>query len=413
MHSPVDSNSDAPGPDLDRPLPLRRLVYLEEAGEVTIGSPETDTYAVFPADGAELVRTLADGLTPREAAERYRAAYGESVDIADLIEVLAELDLLRPADAPTAETPTAETAENAPVRWQRLGGLLFGRPALVGYALVTVLAAVEMVRVPALVPRTDNLFFTSSYTLVVLLLFFGQAPLLALHEAFHALAGRRLGLRSRLSVGHRLVYLVLETSLDGLVSVPRRQRYLPILAGMLADVLAIAALTLVADGTRGSAATVARLCLAMAYATVLRLAWQGFFYLRTDLYVLLSTALGCVNLHAAAVDVLRNTTRRITGRPPVDLEAHHPVDRRVARWYSWLMVVGYAFTLSMFAGVVVPTAYRLLHDVWSRMTGHGSTAARLDSIVLLLLSLGQTAAVVVLAVRERRAARRPAPARTA
>ncbi|MCX4690392.1 hypothetical protein OG401_39925 [Kitasatospora purpeofusca] len=405
MHSPVDSNSEAPGLDLDRPLPLRRLVYLEEADEVTIGSPETDTYAVFPADGAELVRMLADGLTPREAAERYRTAHGESVDIADLVEVLAELDLFRPADAPAAET--------APVRWQRLGGLLFGRPALLGYALVTALAAAEMVRVPALVPRTDNLFFTTSYTLVVLLLFFGQAPLLALHEAFHALAGRRLGLRSRLSVGHRLVYLVLETSLDGLVSVPRRKRYLPILAGMLADVLAIAVLTLVADVTRGGAATVARLCLAIAYATVLRLAWQGFFYLRTDLYVLLSTALGCVNLHAAAVDVLRNTVRRVTGRPPVDLEAHHPVDRRVARWYAWLMVVGYAFTLTMFAGVVVPTAYRLLHDVWLRMTGQGSTAARLDSIVLLLLSLGQTAAVVVLAVRERRAARRPAPARTA
>ncbi|KJY29429.1 hypothetical protein VR45_29985 [Streptomyces sp. NRRL S-495] len=384
---------------------MRRLVYLEEADEVTIGSPETDTYAVFPADGAELVRMLADGLTPREAAERYRTAHGESVDIADLVEVLAELDLFRPADTPTAET--------APVRWQRLGGLLFGRPALVGYALLTALAAVEMVRVPALVPRTDNLFFTTSYTLVVLLLFFGQAPLLALHEAFHALAGRRLGLRSRLSVGHRLVYLVLETSLDGLVSVPRRQRYLPILAGMLADVLAIAVLTLIADVTRGGAATVARLCLAIAYATVLRLAWQGFFYLRTDLYVLLSTALGCVNLHAAAVDVLRNTVRRVTGRPPVDLEVHHPVDRRAARWYAWLMVVGYAFTLTMFAGVVVPTAYRLLHDVWLRMTGQGSTAARLDSIVLLLLSLAQTAAVVVLAVRERRAARRPAPARTA
>ncbi|MFJ4091619.1 hypothetical protein ACIPYS_08560 [Kitasatospora sp. NPDC089913] len=405
MHSPVDSNSDAPGLDLDRPLPLRRLVYLEEADEVTIGSPETDTYAVFPADGAELVRMLADGLTPRAAAERYRIAHGESVDIADLVEVLAELDLLRPADAPTAAT--------APVRWQRLGGLLFGRPALFGYALVTALAVVEMLRVPGLVPRTDNLFFTTSYTLVVLLLFFGQAPLLALHEAFHALAGRRLGLRSRLSVGHRLVYLVLETSLDGLVSVPRRQRYLPILAGMLADVLAISVLTLIADVTRGGAATVSRLCLAMAWATVLRLAWQGFFYLRTDLYVLLSTALGCVNLHAAAVDVLRNTVRRFTGRPPVDLAVHHPVDRRVARWYSWLMVVGYAFTLTMFAGVVVPTAYRLLHDVWLRMTGQGSTAARLDSIVLLLLSLAQTTAVVVLALRERRAARRPAPARTA
>ncbi|MEU6238662.1 hypothetical protein [Kitasatospora sp. NPDC047058] len=399
MHSSTDSSPTAPGLDLDRPVPLRQLVYLPEADEVTIGSPETDTYAVFPADGAELVRMLAEGLTPREAAGKYQAVHGESVDIADLVEVLVDLDLVRPAGA------DATAGQAAPVRWQRLGRLVFSPPALVGYALVTALAVAEMVRVPELVPHVDNLFFSSSYTLVVLMLFVGQVPLLALHEAFHALAGRRLGLRSRLSIGRRLTYLVLETSLDGLVSVPRRKRYLPIMAGMLADALVIAVLTLAADVTRGANHLAASLCLAMAYATALRLAWQGFFYLRTDIYVLLSTVLGCVNLHAAATDVLRNAVRRVTGRPPLDLSAHHPVDRRVARWYALLMLVGYAFTLTMFAGVVVPTAYRMLHDMWLRLTGQASLAGRLDSLALMLLSLAQAAAVVVLAARERRAAR--------
>ncbi|MER6398376.1 hypothetical protein ABT263_20330 [Kitasatospora sp. NPDC001603] len=402
MHSSTDSGSAAPGVDLDRAVPLRRLVYLQEADEVTIGSPETDTYAVFPPDGAELVRMLADGRTPREAAERYEAAHGESVDIADLVEALVELDLVRSAGEPAG--PDGPAGGGTPVRWQRLGRLVFSRPAFVGYALVTALAVAEMIRVPRLVPRVDHIFFSSSYTLVVLMLFVGQVPLLALHEAFHALAGRRLGLRSRLSVGRRLVYLVLETSLDGLVGVERRKRYLPIMAGMLADTLAIAVLTLVADLTRDANAVVASICLAMAYATVLRLAWQGFFYLRTDLYVLLSTVLGCVNLHAAAADVLRNAVRRGTGRPPLDLSVHHPVDRRVARWYAWLMLAGYVFTLTMFAGVVVPTAYRLLHDMWLRLTGQASLAGRLDSLALMLLSAAQTVAVLVLAARERRAA---------
>ncbi|MFB7620321.1 hypothetical protein [Kitasatospora sp. NPDC056181] len=396
MHSSTDSSPTAPGLDLDRPVPLRQLVYLPEADEVTIGSPETDTYAVFPADGAELVRMLAEGLTPREAAERYQTVHGETVDIADLVEALVELDLVR--------SDGEKAGPAAPVRWQRLGQVVFSRPALVGYGLVTALAVAEMVRVPELVPRVDNLFFSSYYTLVVLMLFIGQVPLLALHEAFHALAGRRLGLRSRLSIGRRLVYLVLETSLDGLVSVPRRQRYLPIMAGMIADALAIAVLTLIADATRGTNGTVASLCLAMAYATALRLAWQGFFYLRTDIYVLLGTVLGCVNLHAAATDVLRNAVRRTIGRPPLDLSVHHPVDRKVARWYAWLMLVGYVFTLTMFAGVVVPTAYRLLHDMWLRLTGQASAAGRLDSLALMVLSLAQTVAVVVLAARERRAA---------
>ncbi|MFD0345543.1 hypothetical protein ACFQ0M_04500 [Kitasatospora aburaviensis] len=189
MHSSTDSSSTAPGLDLDRPVPLRQLVYLPEADEVTIGSPETDTYAVFPADGAELVRMLAEGLTPREAAENYRTTRGESVDIADLIETLVDLDLVRPGGDDAAAGPVT------PVRWQRLGRVVFSPPALVGYALVTALAVAEMIRVPELVPRVDNLFFSSSYTLVVLMLFVGQVPLLALHEAFHALAGRRLRAR--------------------------------------------------------------------------------------------------------------------------------------------------------------------------------------------------------------------------
>ena len=42
------------------------------------------------------------------------------------------------------------------------------------------------------------------------------------------------------------------TALDGLVAVPRRKRYLPMLAGMLLDVLVVCGLTLGAAGLRGS-----------------------------------------------------------------------------------------------------------------------------------------------------------------
>ena len=71
-------------------------------------------------------------------------------------------------------------------------------------------------------------------------LFAGQALLALVHESFHVLAGRRLGLRTSVRISRRFYYAVYETRLDGLVSVPRRQRYLVILAGLLADVLVVA-----------------------------------------------------------------------------------------------------------------------------------------------------------------------------
>ncbi|WP_217712046.1 hypothetical protein [Kitasatospora sp. NA04385] len=397
MH-PSSGGSPAPvGTDPDRPVALHPLVYLEEGDEVTVGRVDTDSYAVLPADGARLVRWLADGLTPRQAARAYEREYGEGVDVADLLAGLDELGFVRTAAEPEPPRP--------PVRWQRLGRLAFGPPAWACYLLVVALAVAATVRTPDLAPRPANVFFSPYFTVVALVLFVGQFPLILVHEGFHALAGRRLGLPTRLRIGHRLIFIVLETSLDGLVAVPRRRRYLPILAGMLADTVLIAALTLVAAATRqpdGALGGAGKLCLAFAYATLLRLAWQAFLHLRTDLYVLLGTVLGCQDLHATAQGVLRNALRRRTGRPLLDESGRHPADRRAARWYAWLIVGGYAFSLAVFAAGVLPAASRFVTGTLDRLDGRAPTGEFLDSAVFFGLTVLQLGAVAHLALRDRR-----------
>ena len=106
---------------------------------------------------------------------------------------------------------------------------------------VVVAAIVVAVTQPSLAPRPRNVFFTTSFVVVELTIVFGQLPLSAIHELAHLLAGRRLGLASRIRLSNRFYFVVFETTLDGLVGVPRRQRYLPMLAGMGADVVAMAA----------------------------------------------------------------------------------------------------------------------------------------------------------------------------
>ena len=83
-----------------------------------------------------------------------------------------------------------------------------------------------------MVPRTENVFFTESLVIVAIAVFAGQLALTLLHEVFHVLAGRRLGIRSRVRISRRMYFVVLETNLDGLAVVERRRRYLPILAGL-------------------------------------------------------------------------------------------------------------------------------------------------------------------------------------
>ncbi|MEO3746741.1 hypothetical protein [Plantactinospora sp. B5E13] len=400
---------------LDRVVRLHPLVYLEEADAVTVGRPDVDSYAIFPPDGAELVRRLAAGTTPRQAAQWYADTYGEPVDVAELLDTLAELEFIRPAgdDRPAGGDGSAGPGGSSdpatapgPVRWQRLGRALFSPVAFAGYALLVTAAIAVMAAEPDLAPHYDHIFFTDYYSVIELTLFLGQIPLMLVHEGAHALAGRRLGLRSRLSLSHRLGRLVLETSLDGLVVVPRRKRYLPMLAGIGADVLTVAALTLVAAVLRepdGSIPLAGRICLALAFGTVLRTVWQFYFFLRTDLYHLFTTVFGCVDLHTTAMRMLRNRVNRWLGRQDrrYDESLFHPVDRRIGRWYSWLVVVGYAVGLSTLV-YMLPAVYRFASGVLGRFFTEPDLVGLADSVVFLGLNVGQLVLLVAVMVRERR-----------
>ena len=252
LTSPPDAAADhltaLPAPTA--PLRFHPLSFLDEGdGDVLIGRSDIDSYGVFPADGAALVKELQNGRSPADAAGWYLDRYGESVDMSEFIDTLVELELLRPPSVDDASsTPTVAQ----PVRWQRLGRAVFSPVGLVAYLALLAGAVVASMIDPRLIPAHQNVFFTDYLLLVELTVVVGQAPLILLHEGAHVLAGRRLGLRTRVRLGQRWYFLVFETVMDGLVSVPRRKRYLPILAGVLTDIGVIAALTLIAAATRSS-----------------------------------------------------------------------------------------------------------------------------------------------------------------
>jgi hypothetical protein len=190
---------------------------------------------------------------------------------------------------------------------------------------------------------------------------------------------------------------------------------LPILAGMLVDIGVMAMLTLLAAATRqadGQFPIVGGILLGLAFTTLLRLAWQGWFFLQTDIYYLVVTLLGCVNLQATAKQVLANWLRRRLGRPArYDPATWHPRDRAVARWYSVVIVIGYGIAFAVLATNVLPAAIRVFETVLSRLAGNGAQGdvGLVDSAVILLLTLGELALAIGLFVRDRRHAR-PQPA---
>lgn len=375
--------------ELDRIVHLHSLTFLDEGDEVTVGRPDANSYVTIPADGAALLQRLVIGDTLRQAQSWYSQKYDETVDIADFLDTLAELDFL--ADAPQPEYKASPVG-----RWART---LLSPWALAGYGLVILSAVVVLGVRPELLPNYRHLFYVDSLLIVLLTMFLGQFPLLFLHEWFHALAGRRIGLRSKVQIGRRLYFVVFETAMDGLVSVPRRQRYLPILAGILADSVVAATFSLVA-AVAGSPWR--ELCLALATSTTLRILWQFYFYLRTDLYYLVVTMLGCVNLHAVSRNMLKRRLARLIGaRPPAPIQSVE-ADHRTANWYSWLQLVGYGFLTISLIVVVIPSMVYMSTIVSDRIAQHAPLLLILDGIAVVVLIVGQFIVAAGMAIRDRR-----------
>ncbi len=380
---------------------LHRLTMIPEDDGVMVGRPDIASYALFPTEGAQALRMLDSGTSLPGVAEWYQQVCGEPLDVDDFLEALDDLRFLR---AEGEEKPA-----EAPVRWQRLGSWTFSRPAWLCYAALLAAALLAMVRDRSLRPSYHDVFFTDHLALIPLTMTVVQIPCILLHEAFHALSGRRLGLSSTLTISRRLYFIVAETRLDSLLSVDRRKRYLPFLAGMLADTLVFAALTLLAPALRGHGIPgwCSALCLAGAFSCVLRLAWQLLFYLQTDLYFVMTNVLRCSDLHNATRHYLRTRLQRLLRRPVTEPDRDwSDRDQAMARLYAPLLIAGYGFSLGSLLWAGVPTTVHFGTLLVARFSSSGnSTAGVVDAVSFLGLTALQFALLGYIAVRDRRARR--------
>ncbi|MCW2542223.1 MAG: hypothetical protein JWN95_3948 [Frankiales bacterium] len=383
---------------LDTALPFHELSFVAEGEDVVVGRLDIGSYAVLPRDGAELLQQLCDGVAPSTAAQWYAARFHEDVDIDEFLESLHDLGFVRAA---------AESASSRPVHQQWAGRLAFSFPALVLYCALVAGGIVEMTARRDLVPSPHQIFFADSLLIVQLVITFGQIPLLFAHEGCHILAGKRLGLPTRLSISNRLMYVVFETQMNGVLSVARGKRYLPFLAGMLGDVGVIAVLDVTANLTRtpaGALSITGRVAVALAFTVCMRLAWQFQLFLRTDLYFVAATALNCHDLHDASKAILWSRIWRIIGRPDrvvaEDQWTEH--DRRVGSWYGPFLVLGVATLVAITVFASTPIVLRYF-DIAIQSVVTGRLDGRFwDGLLSLTINLGQLALLITLARRKKR-----------
>ncbi len=378
------------------------LTFVPDGPDVVIGRLDIDSFATFPEDGAELLKKIQAGLSPQEAATWYERQYGEPIDMDDFLETLRDLQFVREgADAETPYVP-AKT-----VSWQWLGKAMFSPVAWIIYALIIGYCGYLMLRFPYLRLSYNHVFFSPYFTVIELAIFFVQFPGILFHEFFHMMAGQRLGIPSRMGIGRRLYFVVFETHLTGLWSVPRRARYLPFLAGMLGDVLWISLFTIGASFayTPSVPYSFPTFCLAIAFTTMLRFIWQFYFYLQTDIYYVITNAFRCIDLQQTTRRYLLNRFYRLIGRPDKveDEELWYPRDRQIAPWYAPIFSLGYLFSILTFLLLGLPVTIRFLSGVAVNLLSHSPLSPDFwDSCIFLTLNGLQLAVVIYIAIRQYR-----------
>lgn len=386
----------------DTGLRLRPITLVDDGGDVLLGDPQTGTFVAIPQVGAVVVRALQRGEPIDTAAAEAERHAGEPVDVGSFVDALRELGFVDEGAGDNAvPRPTAPVQQGRWVRGplrERHARLLFAPAAWACYVGAFCFCVAAFAVWPGLWPRSGDVFFVGDNAGSAILAILLSYALVCVHEAWHWLAARALGLSARFGIDRRLYFLVFETDLSQLWSVPRRKRYGPQLAGLAIDSVMLAAL-LIAELTTGSGFVAA-----LIYLKVMTMLWQCMVFLRTDLYGVLVTATGCRNLWSVKSLLLRRAFGRLSARQAAELDTADPRDVRVGLVFRWVYLAGFLVAVAYFGYFMVPVIITLL--VWSAhglAVGPGQvrfwlTAA--GSAVLYLPLAG--AAAIWLATRLRR-----------
>ncbi|CCH31891.1 hypothetical protein ABZ816_26135 [Actinosynnema sp. NPDC047251] len=338
-----------------RPYSSRR-----EDDHAVIGDDQRQVYLSIPTEGLDLLEWLREGVPLAEAVRRYEERHGESPDAEEFLEELAGEGFVAPQDA-----ELEQARDGRPKRAWNLDGLSpraarrwFSAPVAVVAGLVVATAVVLAFLDPRALPGSSSLMFHDHFWAYLWGVIAIATIGVVVHELAHVVAARAAGVSARMTIGNQMYAIVAQTDMSGIWLAPKRARYLALLAGMIVDVLGAALLFIVVwldrAGVLGLAAPVRTVLAGVLFTYFIRLLWQTFVFLRTDLYYVIATALDTRSLMADTGVYLRNLVRRVRRRPLIDQTGIERREMRAIRVFSVVWVLGRVLSLATLFGLTIP-----------------------------------------------------------
>jgi hypothetical protein len=393
----------------DAHVAVRPFARRDEGENVTIGMLDRQTFVTIPGEGAEILDALVEGATVGEALRRYEQAHAETPDIADFLEALEQAGFVAPLAAGEPVPPARESAPAAAAPSSRWVSPVAARralsaPVLLACALAIAAGAGLIAVHPSLLPSATVLVFHRHLAAWTAVMFAVATAGVLVHESGHVLGARAAGVPARVRIGHRLWFVVVETDMTGIWLAPKRSRQLAFLAGAIIDAVAASVLVGVLWARHAGwfelAPTLYRFVAASLLICLLRLLWQCFAFVRTDLYYVLATALDCKNLLADTEDLMRNWVARARRRPPVADQSAIPArELRAIRAYTVVWIAGRLLALASLVFVMAPVLAGYGAEILRTVTGGHPRYDTADILAIVVTVFGVQGAGFVLWIR--------------
>lgn len=372
------------------------LEISEQEGEWIVGRKEIGSFITLPEIGIKAIQLLKTGLTIKEARDQLEKECGEEVELEEFVETLIDVGFIQEIDDQLIETEHEEIHAYFQNLKQEHAQLLFSKVAYFLYAAVITTGGVILVFHPEFFPSFGDFMYTDSYTIVLLTTFVLGWIFVFKHEFYHLAAAKSLGLDAQFRISHRLYFVVAETDVTSVWTLPREKRYRVYFAGILSDLVTISLFIIILWGFRNSDHITLKFLQTMVLMQSISLVWQCLFFMQTDVYYIITNYFNCKNLFGDTLSFLSNLLNRVWHRfPHHDLSAVPEREMRIVKGYSVFFVLGNVAAVGILLFYIIPEMGKVLFKV----TGEVKTSY--DSIAFLGI-LGINVVLLIRSLRRQR-----------
>ena len=375
-------------------------ISIQKDGDAYIvGSADLGDFYQFPREAVAILTMLQSGETPEAIKSNMADSEPVPVDVDDFITQLLQMGFLTRGDMPRFD-PRAPDISNRPsgrvfAADPRMAKAVFSLPALICFLAIVVYAAISAIMDPALRLDFGALYIETNRTLLLIVVLALSLLQTAAHELGHMLAAAREGITCRYGIGTRLWTVVAESDLTGILALPRAKRYLPMLAGLLVDILCLSLFTLLLGLLlrMGASEFMLQVVRVMMLETAISMAWQFNIFVKTDIYFVLCNYFSYPDLDRDARAYLRHLVHHASfGRfgavAPSRIFGH----LAALRIFTLVWVFGRLLSVAVLVTIFLPAMWQYLTSAARMLNGPpASMWAALDTITyvsILLMMLG-------------------------